>query len=120
MPRGGLRTTSFRPGVSGNPGGRPKRPRTIEARRIEADAKALARSLAPEAMQTLANIMSDPKAPPAARISATMALLDRAFGKPGQAVEISRKPDLSRLTDEQLETLLEIYSSALPSEATAH
>jgi len=31
MPRGGRRSTSFKPGVSGNPGGRPKKPAKIEA-----------------------------------------------------------------------------------------
>ena len=120
MPRGGIRSTSFKPGVSGNPGGRPKKPRTIEARRIEADAKALARQRAPEAIQALANIMNDAKAPPAARVSAATVILDRAYGKPRQEVEISRKPDLSRLSDEQLETLVQLYTLALPSEETAH
>jgi hypothetical protein len=36
MAKGGLRGTSFRAGVSGNPDGRPKRPQTIEARKIVA------------------------------------------------------------------------------------
>jgi Family of unknown function (DUF5681) len=49
MMRGGKRSTSFKLGVSGNPGGRPKKPQTIEARKIEADVKALARECAPEA-----------------------------------------------------------------------
>jgi hypothetical protein len=40
MSKGGRRSTSFRPGVSGNPDGRPKRPETIEARRVVADVKA--------------------------------------------------------------------------------
>ncbi len=57
MPRGGLRSTSFKPGVSSNPGGRPKNPLTIAARRIFADVKALARACAPEAISTLKTVM---------------------------------------------------------------
>jgi hypothetical protein len=53
MPKGGLRSTSFTPGVLGNPDRRPKGPETIEARRAVADVKAAARELTPEAMGTL-------------------------------------------------------------------
>ena len=42
----------------------------------------LARKHAPEAIQTLANIAK--KGTPGARISAAIALLDRAYGKPPQ------------------------------------
>jgi hypothetical protein len=106
MPRGGKKSTSFKPGVSGNPGGRPKKLRTIEARRIFADVKALARECAPEAIETLASIMKDPKAPPAARISAAQALLDRGHGRPSQAVDVAVTTyDYSQLTDEQLDEL---------------
>ncbi|WP_424133192.1 DUF5681 domain-containing protein [Roseiarcus sp.] len=105
MPRGGPRSTSFKPGVSGNPGGRPKRPQTIAARRIVADVKGLARESAPEAILTLKEIMLDVKAPPAARIGAATAILDRGFGRPGQAVDIAVVHDLTRLTDQQLEEL---------------
>jgi hypothetical protein len=79
----------FITGQSGNPGGRPKRPGTIEARRIVADAKTAARELTQEAIDTLAAVMNDPKAPPAARVSAATAILDRGHGKPTQAVEMS-------------------------------
>jgi hypothetical protein len=82
MARGGRRSTSFKPGSSGNPGGRPKKPQTIEARRIVADVKALARECAPEAISTLKAIMLDAKAPSAARISAAQTLLDRGYGRP--------------------------------------
>jgi hypothetical protein len=80
MPRGGLRSTSFKAGSSGNPGGRPKRTQTIEARRIVADVKALARECAPEADSTLKTIMLDSKMPPAARIaSANILLVERLW-----------------------------------------
>jgi hypothetical protein len=106
--RGGRRSTSFKPGTSGNPGGRPKKPGGIEARRIVADVKALARSVAPEAVKTLRNIMNDPKAPPAARIGAATAILDRGYGRPGQSIEVSGTVaayDLSTLSEEELDQL---------------
>jgi hypothetical protein len=40
-----------------------------------------------KAIETLAGIMSNPKAPAAARISAACALLDRGYGKPLQGIE---------------------------------
>ncbi len=39
MARGGRRSTSFRPGRSGNHGGRPERPHPIEAKKVIADVK---------------------------------------------------------------------------------
>jgi Family of unknown function (DUF5681) len=87
MPKGGRRSTSFKPGASGNPDGRPKRPETIEARRVVADVKAAARELTLDAMDTLKQVMKDPKAPPAARVGAATAILDRGWGKPQQQIE---------------------------------
>jgi hypothetical protein len=87
MPKGGVRSTSFKPGVSGNPDGRPKRPETIEARKVVADVKAAARELTPDAMNTLKEAMTTPHAPWAAKITAAIAILDRGWGKPTQAVE---------------------------------
>jgi Family of unknown function (DUF5681) len=113
MPRGGLRSTSFKPGVSGNPGGRPKKPDTIEAKKIIADVRTLARELAPEAVATLKSVMQDPKSPPAARIGAATVILDRGYGKPGQAVTVSgavEMYDLEKLSDEDLETLERILT----------
>ena len=77
MPRR-ANSTSFRPGQSGNPNGRPK---------VVADVQNAAREHSTEAIKTLAQIMCDPKAPAAARISAACALLDRGYGKPSQATE---------------------------------
>jgi hypothetical protein len=102
MPRGGLRSTSFKKGQSGNPRGRPKRP---EARKWFADVKAAARELTEDAIDALATVMKDPKTPAAARISAAQALLDRGYGKPPQAIELNSEPELSHLSDEDLETL---------------
>ena len=86
MAKGGLRSTSFKPGQSGNPHGRPKRPETIEARRVVADLKAAARELTLDAMNTLKGAMRDQKAPWAAKITAAIAVLDCGWGKPQQTV----------------------------------
>jgi predicted ATP-dependent serine protease len=85
--KGGRRSTSFKPGVSGNPDGRPKRPETIATRRVVADVKATARDLTLDAMDTLKQVMKDPKAPPAARVGAATAILDRGWGKPQQQID---------------------------------
>jgi hypothetical protein len=100
MAKGGLRSTSFKPGVSGNPDGRPKRPETIEARRVVADVKAAARELTLDAMNTFKGAMADPKAPWAAKIAAAIAILDRGWGKPMQAVEANVSL-LDQMTDEE-------------------
>ena len=112
MPRGGIRSTSFKPGVSGNPGGRPKTPQTIEVRRIILGVKEASRELTLDALDTLAAIMKDSKAPAAARISAAVALLDRGHGRPFQAVEVKDGVDLGLLSDEELYTLDAILSRA--------
>jgi uncharacterized protein DUF5681 len=63
----------FKKGQSGNPGGRPK---------VVAEIKELARAHTGKAIETLVSIMDNPKAAPAAGVSAANALLDRGYGKP--------------------------------------
>jgi Family of unknown function (DUF5681) len=70
----------FQKGKSGNPGGRPK---------VVAEVKELARAHTAEAIHTLVSIMTNPKSPPAARVSAANALLDRGYGKPPQPQHIT-------------------------------
>jgi hypothetical protein len=65
----------FKPGKSGNPGGRPKG--DIELRRA-------ARERTAEALATLVTIMRNTKAATAARVSAAEAILNRGWGKPVQ------------------------------------
>ena len=67
-------------GQSGNPGGRP---------REVGELRVVARQRTHEALDTLAEIMGDPKAPAAARVSAACAILDRGFGRPTQTTELS-------------------------------
>ena len=67
----------FQPGQSGNPGGRPKE---------VGEVRALARQYTAKAIKTLAAIMADESARGSERVAAAVALLDRGFGKPAQAV----------------------------------
>jgi len=78
--RGRGRGRPFQPGQSGNPGGRPK---------LLAEVKALAAEHTKDAIKALSEIAKNPKALAVARVSAANALLDRAWGKPTQAVEMS-------------------------------
>jgi hypothetical protein len=88
----------FPKGISGNPGGRPK---------VLGDVQELARQKSPEAITTLANIMQDEKAPPAARVAAANALLDRGYGKPTQPIsQTLSKVDPSSISDEEFTHLL--------------
>ena len=83
---------SFKKGVSGNPGGRPK---------VLGDVQALARQHTNEAIKTLAAIMRDTKAPPAARALASTSILDRAYGRPAQAITMERK-NIDAMSDAEL------------------
>ena len=65
----------FEKGVSGNPGGRPKELH---------DVKSLARQYTKEAIERLVAWMKSDNAK--ASVSASMALLDRGYGKPAQEV----------------------------------
>src|SRR6476659_4643436 len=53
---------------------------------VPEDVKEMARALTPKAIEALGEIMRDKNAPPAARVSAATAILDRAYGKPAQTV----------------------------------
>jgi len=72
----------FEPGKSGNPGGRP---------RILADVQEAARKYTAEAMDTLATIMRDDKAPPATRVAAANSLLDRGWGRAPASVSLTHE-----------------------------
>jgi hypothetical protein len=90
----GITAMPFEKGKSGNPGGRPK---------VVGEVQALAREYASGAVETLRGIMENIEAPPAARITAAIAILDRGFGRPHQTSEIVtvQKP-VSEMSDEEL------------------
>jgi len=83
----------FKPGKSGNPGGRPKAVKEVEA---------LAREHTITAINTLVRLATSAKSEPA-QASAAQALLDRGWGRPKQAVEHSGSIALSH--EEALEAL---------------
>jgi hypothetical protein len=68
----------WRPGQSGNPGGRPA---------VAAELKALARQHTEAAINALVAIMNDEKASPSARVMAAGHLLDRGYGRPETKIE---------------------------------
>ena len=65
-------------GMSGNPGGRPK---------LEVSIRDLAQQNSMEALETLVQVMRTGK--PGERLIAANAILDRAYGKPSQSIEMS-------------------------------
>jgi hypothetical protein len=87
------------PGRSANPGGRPSRDNPV---------KIAARKHGTAAIDTLFELMQDKKQPGAVRVSAARELLDRAYGRPEQAVsvdvELARKK-ISELTLDEVREL---------------
>ncbi len=81
---------SFKPGRSGNPGGRPKlTPKALEVRR--ACRKASAR-----AVERLTELLEDPD--PSVALKAAAAIMDRAWGTPGSEADV-RQTDTNRAAD---------------------
>src|SRR5918993_3158179 len=86
--------TAFKPGESGNPRGRPKR---------DAEVAEMARVHTAEALETLAEVMRDAKAPASARVMAANAILDRGHGKAPMHLTTER---LDLMTDAELNRML--------------
>lgn len=102
---------AFKKGQSGNPGGRAIR-RLPDGRTLTQ----LAREHTEEAVETLVEVMRDDTAPPAARVAAADKILNRGWGQAPQTITIKddeTQPDLSQMTDEQLEAL-ETYRTLQP------
>jgi len=70
--------------------------------------RTLARSYTKAAINTLVGIMRQPKAPPAARVMAANALLDRGWGKAAQLVAVDG--EIKQL----VEVKLNVVHAALP------
>ena len=74
----------------------------------------LARERTTEAIETLTAIMRDRKATASARVSAAVAILERAWGKAPQTIDLRREIDLKELTDDEL-TLIAIGTVTEPN-----
>ena len=94
----------FKPGQSGNPGGKPKA--IIEVTQA-------ARERTTNAIETLEEVMLNPKATQAARVSAAIAILDRGWGKAPQTMTVRREGDYASLSDDEL---IAIASGAIQGE----
>ena len=86
--------TRFQKGQSGNPSGRPKLPEELRAR---------VRTLSGPAVDVLERCLNDPD--PHVQLKAAAALLDRAWGRPAQDVNLTTKKDASQ---EHLAALVDI------------
>ena len=98
----------WKPGQSGNPGGRPKE---------VAHVKELARTYTEEAIQTLAEVMRSEQAPFAARVKASETLLDRAWGKSEATVNVKDVRDVRDLS--RAEILAALASHGIIGEAAS-
>ena len=95
--------TQFRPGQTGNPGGRPK------------GVAALARQHADAAIDFLAKLLVDESAASSARVQAAREILDRGYGKP-----IAMSADVTdNLDDVSVEELREVIHALREAEETA-
>lgn len=72
----------FKPGQSGNPGGKKKTPEDI---------KEMLRGATPDACRLLCATINDTNAKLELRIKCSEIVLDRVYGKPQQAVEVDAK-----------------------------
>jgi hypothetical protein len=82
---------SFKPGVSGNPSGRPAMPRTAREMSLEA------RKYSIEAIHVLVKLMRNGDTA-AVKASAANSILDRAYGKPAQNVDMLVSKQISEMT----------------------
>lgn len=98
-------------GQSGNPGGRP---------REIGELRALARERTVEALETLTEIMADEKAPPAARVSAACAILDRGFGRPAQAVALTNSDGVALNDEAEIDRRIAELEEKLASPSRKH
>lgn len=78
MSENNVKAGRFVPGKSGNPGGRPKIPQ---------DVKDAIRAACPKAVSVLVGLLDDKKS--LIRLEAAKTLLDRGYGKPAQAQDIT-------------------------------
>jgi hypothetical protein len=97
-----------RPGGNAGKG----RPRGVP-NKATAAVREIAQRYTVEAVEALAAVMRDAKAPPAARVSAATALLDRGHGKPTQPIAgDDEMPPVSLSIEERQHQAREIIAAA--------
>ena len=109
--RGGVTGAGFVPGVSGNPGGRPKGLARTVRELVGEDGSVVA--------EFMLSVMGDERARTRDRLEAGKWLADRAFGRGVQALDVDlglrpKEIDFTKLSTEELNTLVAIYEKALP------
>ncbi len=110
---GGVTGAGFKPGQSGNPGGRPKGLTRRVRELVGDDGEAIA--------SYMFSVMSDDREKTADRLEAARWLADRGFGKAVQTMEIdvARQPisiDTSNLSGDELDTLISLVEKTLPGQ----
>ena len=75
--------TRFKPGVSGNPSGRPKRTKE------EKDALEAIKAMAPEAADKLRTLLNSSRTSAAMKVKICEIILDRTYGKSESAVKLT-------------------------------
>ena len=117
VPENRTKSGQFRPGVSGNPGGRPKMPEEF---------RQLARENSIPALQVVISILKNPASANKDRLKAAEIILDRAWGKPVQGVEMSgpaggpvEVKHIGQLDDDQLDQIILEKLKSLSKAGTA-
>lgn len=89
--------TSFKPGQSGNPAGRPKM--SEEAKQASRDALEMLRAAAPDAVALLLNVMQDSSVKLDLRTKCAESVMDRVYGKASQPIEGSFGAEIKVVID---------------------
>jgi hypothetical protein len=106
VPASVLKAHEWKPGQSGNPGGRP---------RVVGALRDLAREHTQAALDALLSIMRDEAAPSAARVAAAVHVLDRGYGRPTQHVEAAVRAACD-LSDQELLAIIAGAASEVETE----
>jgi hypothetical protein len=93
----------FPAGVSGNPGGRPRGVSEIQA---------LARSKAPRAIEILHEIAENGKSE-SARVAASVALLDRGWGKAAQVIAGDKDNPIQVNVEQQAQAVAMLFAKTV-------
>ena len=87
--------------VSPNPSGRPA---------VVGELRELARKHTDDALNALIDVCNNKASPPAARVTAACALLDRGYGRPMQSVE--NKIEIQSMADTAAQVLMDLSRKA--------